>query len=200
MIIYKMSDKLNNNTKESVSISSYYKCDNIIESAKLTSSENLGWNLNSKYISSLCINTVTIDVVNSGKCKLPEYKSKESSGCDVYANLEEPLTIKPMERVIIPTGLYLNIPKGFEVQVRPRSGLAINHGITLINTPGTIDSDFTDEVKLLIINLGTEDFTINPKDRIAQFVVSQVIQINWNEVDKIEREYDRGGGFGHTGR
>jgi len=130
---------------------------------------------------------------------LPRYMTRGSSGMDVAAAVAEPITLIPGERALVPTGFKLAIPEGFECQVRPRSGLAFKHGVTLLNTPGTIDSDYRGELKLLLINLGQEPFTIQRGDRIAQLVFASALQVTLSEVTSIEETARNGGGFGHTG-
>ncbi len=130
---------------------------------------------------------------------LPKYMTPHASGMDVFAVIEDVLTIHPGEIALIPTGIAVAIPPGYEIQVRPRSGLAVKYGITLPNTPGTIDADFRGEIKVIIMNLGENDFTIKPGDRIAQMVLTPVYKIKWEEVEELP-DTDRGeGGFGHTG-
>lgn len=148
----------------------------------------------------ISMNLIDIKCVAKEGAIIPEYKTKGAAGCDVCALLDESVTLKPMERALIPTGLCFAIPEGYEIQVRPRSGLAIKNGITCLNTPGTIDSDYRGEVKVILINLGNEEFTINSGDRIAQLVVSPVTLgkfIPVNELDETERGE---GGFGSTGK
>ena len=129
----------------------------------------------------------------------PVYMTEGSAGMDVRANIKEPIVLKSLERVLVPTGIKLEIPSGYEVQVRPRSGLALKHGISLVNSPGTIDSDYRGEVGIIMINLGKEDFVINPEERVAQLVLGKVYQMSFVE-DELS-ETDRGmGGFGHTGK
>lgn len=131
---------------------------------------------------------------------MPQYATPGSAGMDISAAIDEPMVIKPMERALIPTGFCLEIPQGFEVQIRPRSGLAIKNGITVLNSPGTIDSDYRAEVKVIIINLGKEEFTITPNMRIAQMVVGKVYAMALQEVGAIDANTKRGlGGFGSTG-
>lgn len=143
---------------------------------------------------------VSIPIINKSVNDLPEYATLGSSGMDIRASMEAPLNLKPMERVLVPTGLFVEIPEGYEIQVRPRSGLAIKQGITCLNTPGTIDADYRGEIKVILINLSGEEQTIQPGDRIAQLVLQKVEKINWKPVDGIS-ETDRGaGGFGHTGK
>lgn len=139
-------------------------------------------------------------IKNISNNPLPEYASRGSSGLDIRAWLPEgPITMKPGERALIPTGLFIDLIRGFELQIRPRSGLALNYGITVLNTPGTIDSDYKNEIKVILINHGTEDFTVNSGDRIAQMVLAKVERLYLDVVDEMDRRDDRGGGFGHTG-
>lgn len=143
---------------------------------------------------------MSIPIINKSVNDLPEYATLGSSGMDIRASMEASLNLKPMERVLVPTGLFVEIPEGYEIQVRPRSGLAIKQGITCLNTPGTIDADYRGEIKVILINLSGEEQTIQPGDRIAQLVLQKVEKINWKPVDGIS-ETDRGaGGFGHTGK
>lgn len=130
---------------------------------------------------------------------LPAYQTEGSSGIDLYAAIDEPVVIKPLERVIIPTGVALELPEGFEAQVRPRSGLALKHGITILNSPGTIDEDYRGEIKVILINLGQEDFLINRGDRIAQLILSKIYRANIVEVEDLSKTKRNDGGFGHTG-
>ncbi|NLK65664.1 MAG: dUTP diphosphatase [Tissierellia bacterium] len=140
-----------------------------------------------------------IKLVKSNPFKLPDYETKGSAGVDLQAYLDEPLILKPMERVLIPTGLFIEIPEGYEAQIRARSGLAIKHGISLVNGIGTIDSDYRGEIKVILINLGSENFTINSGDRIAQMVIMKHEQVKFELVEELN-ETERGqGGFGHTG-
>lgn len=140
-----------------------------------------------------------IKIVNQSSNPLPEYKTLGASGMDLLANNEAPIVIKPMERTLVPTGLFVEIPLGYEGQVRARSGLSIKNGITLVNCVGTIDSDYRGELKIPVINLSDEAFEINKGDRIAQLIISRYERINWETVDSVE-ETDRGiGGFGSTG-
>lgn len=140
-----------------------------------------------------------VKVINKSNFTLPEYKTKGAAGVDLKANIEEEIVLKPLERKLIPTGLYVEIPEGYEGQVRPRSGLAIKHGVTVLNAPGTIDSDYRGEICVILINFGNEDFVINPGDRIAQFVLNKYECIDFELIDKLS-DTERGkGGFGHTG-
>lgn len=140
-----------------------------------------------------------IRIVNRSLHPLPAYATEGSSGMDVRADLTAPVELAPLQRMLIPTGLYLEIPEGYEVQVRPRSGLAVKHGLTCLNTPGTIDSDYRGEVKVVLVNLSDRKATVSPGDRIAQLVVQRVEKAVWVPVEELEGS-DRGeGGFGHTG-
>lgn len=141
-----------------------------------------------------------VKVVNKSNHRLPEYATIGSAGMDLKANISEPVVLKPLKRELIPTGLYMQIPTGHEVQIRPRSGLACKYGITVVNAPGTIDSDYRGEVKVCLINLSDTPFVVNPGERIAQAVLNKVEKIEWNEVAELD-ETERGeGGFGHTGK
>lgn len=140
-----------------------------------------------------------VSVVNRSPYPLPAYATVGSAGLDLRAHLEEPKVLQPGERVLVPTGLSLALPEGFEAQVRPRSGLALKHGITVLNSPGTVDADYRGDVGVILINLGTEPFPIAPGDRIAQLVLAAYAQVQWTPVEVLP-ETDRGaGGFGHTG-
>jgi len=140
-----------------------------------------------------------IKVVNKGHQPLPQYATPLSAGMDLRANLDAPVVLKPMERKLIPTGLYIALPPGFEAQVRPRSGLALKKGITVLNAPGTVDADYRGEVGVLLINLSAEDFVVNDGERIAQMVIARHEQGEFVEVDVLD-ETERGeGGYGHTG-
>lgn len=140
-----------------------------------------------------------IEIVNKSDFPLPNYKTKGSAGMDLYANIENPISINPMERVLIPTGLYISIPNGYEAQIRARSGLALKHGISLVNGVGTIDSDYRGEIGVILINFGKETYTINKGDRIAQLVIVKYEKAEFVQVSTLDST-DRGdGGFGHTG-
>lgn len=139
-----------------------------------------------------------VQVINFSDHGLPRYQTLGSAGCDLRANITEQLTLRPGQRVSLPTGLFLGIPEGYEGQIRPRSGLALKAGITVCNAPGTIDSDYRDEVKVILINLSEGAYTINPGDRIAQLVFNKVEQAEWEEVAELP-ETNRDGGFGSTG-
>ena len=142
---------------------------------------------------------IQIKVINKGHQKLPAYATPQSAGMDLRANLAESVTIKPMERKLIGTGLHIALPAGYEAQIRPRSGLALKHGITVLNTPGTVDADYRGEIMVLLVNLSNEDFTVNDGERIAQMVISRHEQGQFLLVDALD-ETERGeGGYGHTG-
>jgi dUTP pyrophosphatase len=141
-----------------------------------------------------------VKILNTSNNINPEYATVNSAGVDLKANIEIDITLKPFERVLIPTGIYIEIPTGFEAQIRPRSGLALNHGITVLNSPGTIDSDYRGEIKVIIINLGAENYTIKIGDKISQMVFCKYEKINWVDVDSISYTNRGGGGFGHTGK
>ena len=144
--------------------------------------------------------SVNIKIINNSTNVLPAYETIGSSGMDLRANLQEPVNLAPLQRALIPTGLFIELPLGYEAQVRPRSGLAIKHGITCLNSPGTIDSDYRGELKIILINLSDEVFTIQHGERIAQMIIQPVVKAEW-EVVKILNESRRGeGGFGHTGK
>ena len=141
-----------------------------------------------------------VKIVNDSGHRLPKYEPAASAGMDLRASIEKDITLKSLERALIPTGLFMELPVGFEAQVRPRSGLAAKFGITVLNTPGTIDADYRGEIKVILVNLSNEEFTISNGDRIAQMIISEHIQAQMEEV-KILSETERGsGGFGHTGK
>lgn len=141
-----------------------------------------------------------IKIVNKSNNELPAYSTKLSAGMDLRAFLPEPVVLKPLERKLIPTGLFVEIPEGYEAQIRPRSGLALKKGITVLNSPGTIDADYRGEVGIILINLSNEDFVIENGERICQMIIASHETVQWNLVEKLE-ETDRGeGGFGHTGK
>ncbi len=141
-----------------------------------------------------------IKVINNGICDLPKYETEQAAGMDLQANIETAITLEPFERRLIPTGLSMQIPVGYEVQIRARSGLAIKHGISLVNGIGTIDSDYRGDVGVILINLGDQPFTINPKDRIAQMVVSKYETVDFEIVEELDSTERGAGGFGHTGK
>ncbi len=140
-----------------------------------------------------------IPVINKSRHALPAYATSQSAGMDLRANIDHPIVLQPMERCLVPTGLYIALPEGYEAQVRPRSGLAYKHGITVLNAPGTIDADYRGEIGVLLINLSSEAFTINDGERIAQMVIARYEQATFEPVDSLD-ETERGkGGYGHTG-
>ena len=141
-----------------------------------------------------------VRIINKSTHLLPSYATADASGMDIRAFIHEKISISPLERVLVPTGLFLEIPKGYEAQIRPRSGLAIKQGITCLNSPGTIDADYRGEIKVILINLSNEIQCIESGDRIAQMVFQKVEQIEWVEVDQIEATERNAGGFGHTGK
>lgn len=141
-----------------------------------------------------------VKIVNKSQNNIPLYSTVQSAGMDLRADLTESLVIRPLERKLIPTGLFIHLPDGYEAQIRPRSGLAINKGITVLNSPGTIDADYRGEIKIILINLSQEDFVVNNGERIAQMIISSYKQVEWEEVAQLD-ESERGeGGFGHTGK
>ena len=141
-----------------------------------------------------------VRIVNKSAFDTPSYATALSAGMDLRANLDEPVTLGMLERAMIPTGLFIELPEGFEAQIRPRSGLAAKHGITVTNSPGTIDADYRGEIKVLLVNLSKEPFTINPGERIAQMVIARHEKVEWVEVDSLEETERGAGGFGSTGR
>ena len=142
---------------------------------------------------------MNIKIVNNSKHPLPDYSTPYSAGMDLRANLDQPVLLKPLDRSLVPTGLYIELPEGYEAQIRPRSGLALKKGISIVNTPGTIDADYRGEIGIILINLSGEDFVINDGERICQMVINKVEKASWIVVDSLQ-ESDRGsGGFGHTG-
>ncbi len=140
-----------------------------------------------------------LKIVNKSSNPLPKYETKFSAGMDLRANLESPIVLKPLERILIPTGLFIELPEGYEAQIRPRSGMAFKHGISVLNTPGTIDTDYRGEIKIILVNLSNQEFTVNHGDRVAQMIISKFEQPELVEVQELT-DTDRGeGGFGHTG-
>ena len=142
---------------------------------------------------------IRIKLVNQSRNPMPEFATEGSAGVDLRANLDNDVLIKPLERVMVPTGLFIELPGGVEAQIRPRSGLAAKHGITVLNTPGTIDSDYRGEIKVILVNLSNDDFTIGNGDRICQMVVHKYETFEWDEVSQLNTTDRGGGGFGHTG-
>lgn len=141
-----------------------------------------------------------IPIINRSHHALPQYATPLSAGVDLRANLDSPLVVEPLQRVLVPTGLFMALPAGYEAQVRPRSGLAIKHGLTVLNAPGTIDADYRGEVCVILINLSTEAFTINDGERIAQLVIARHEQAEWLPTDTLDETERGAGGFGHSGR
>lgn len=146
------------------------------------------------------MSAIQIRIVNHSKNPLPAYATEGSSGMDIRASLNDIRVLKPMERALIPTGLFIELPQDFEAQIRPRSGLAINQGITCLNTPGTIDADYRGEIKIILINLSSEDQVIHPGDRIAQMVIQKTEKAAWVIAEFLDNTERAGGGFGHTGK
>ena len=141
-----------------------------------------------------------VQIINKSKHPLPAYATEMSAGMDLRANLSEPVVLKPLERCLIPTGLFIALPAGYEAQVRPRSGLALKKGITLLNSPGTIDADYRGEIGVILVNLSSEDFVVNDGERIAQLVIARYEQIQGEMVDCLDETQRGAGGFGHTGK
>ena len=142
---------------------------------------------------------VKIKVVNRGHQQLPAYATPQSAGMDLRANLDAPVTLRPLERRLIPTGLFIALPEGYEAQVRPRSGLALKHGLTVLNTPGTIDADYRGEIGVVLVNLSQEDFVVNDGERIAQMVIARHEQGDFVVDDELDATEHCAGGYGHTG-
>lgn len=142
---------------------------------------------------------VKVNVINKGHHPLPAYATPQSAGMDLRANISQPVTLCPMERRLIPTGLYIALPQGYEAQIRPRSGLALKHGVTVLNSPGTIDADYRGELMVLLVNLSAEDFVVNDGERIAQMVVARHETVDFAEVSELDETERGAGGYGHTG-
>lgn len=142
---------------------------------------------------------MNVNIVNRSRFPLPQYATVHSAGLDLRADLENSQVLKPLERVLVPTGLYIELPEGYEAQVRPRSGLAAKHGISIVNTPGTIDPDYRGEIKVILVNLSDVPFTLEPGERIAQMIIARFEHISWNEVETLSETVRGEGGFGHTG-
>jgi dUTP pyrophosphatase len=140
-----------------------------------------------------------VKIINQGAYPIPFYQTEQSAGADLYANISESLSIKPLERVLVPTGLIIELPINFEAQIRPRSGLAFKHGITVLNSPGTIDADYRGEIKVLLINLGQEEYQIQPGERIAQMVIASCVQAHFTVEAELSVTERGVGGYGHTG-
>ncbi|MBO5587020.1 MAG: dUTP diphosphatase [Prevotella sp.] len=142
---------------------------------------------------------IQVKVINKGKQPLPKYATPQSAGMDLRANIEEAFTLKPLERKLVPTGLFISLPEGYEAQVRPRSGLALKHGITVLNTPGTVDADYRGEIGVVLVNLSNEPFTVEPGERIAQMVIAKHEQADFVVVEELDETERGAGGYGHTG-
>ncbi len=140
-----------------------------------------------------------VNIVNKSKHPLPSYATELSAGMDLRANISEDIVLKPLQRVLVPTGLYISLPQGFEAQIRPRSGLALKSGITLLNTPGTIDADYRGEIGVIMVNLSDKDFVIKDGERIAQMVIARYESVQWSEVSELDATERGEGGFGHSG-
>ncbi len=143
---------------------------------------------------------MTIKIINKSAHKLPHYETEASAGMDIRANISESITLKPLDRAVIKTGLFFELPKGYEAQVRPRSGLAAKKGITVLNSPGTIDADYRGEIGVILVNLSAENFVVENGERIAQIVVAKHERVEWNQVEELEDTSRGSGGFGSTGR
>lgn len=141
-----------------------------------------------------------VKIVNKSRFALPEYQTPLSAGLDIRANLDQSVTLQPLERAMIPTGLYVELPEGCEMQIRPRSGLAAKHGVTVLNSPGTIDADYRGEIKVILVNLSNEPFTIEAGERIAQMIVARYKQIEWEAAEELSSTERGAGGFGSTGK
>lgn len=141
-----------------------------------------------------------IEIINNSKHPLPEYATDQAAGLDLRANINEPITLKPLERRLIPTGLHIALPADYEAQVRPRSGLAYKHGITVLNAPGTIDADYRGDIGVILVNLSNEDFVVEDGERVAQLVIAKYTQANWQEVVELSETVRGVGGFGSTGK
>lgn len=141
-----------------------------------------------------------IKIVNKSQHPLPEYATALAAGMDLRANLEQPIVLKPLERTLVPTGIYLQLPEGYEAQIRPRSGLAIKHGIGIVNSPGTIDADYRGEIRVILVNLSNEDFAIQDGERVCQMVIARHARVEWENVESLDETQRGAGGFGHTGK
>ncbi len=142
---------------------------------------------------------IKVKIINDSDNALPAYETHSAAGMDVRAFIKEPVTLGPLERTLIPTGLRIQLPQGYECQIRPRSGLALKHGISLVNTPGTVDADYRGDIGIIVINLSNEPYTINPGERIAQMVIKEYVKVEWEPVTRIDETVRGDGAFGHTG-
>ena len=140
-----------------------------------------------------------VKIINKSKHDLPRYATELSAGMDLRANLDNPVVLKPLGRALVPTGLHIALPEGYEAQVRPRSGLALKHGVTLLNSPGTVDADYRGEIGVILVNLSNEEFVIHDGERIAQMVIARYERISWEQMDELDETRRGSGGFGHTG-
>ncbi len=140
-----------------------------------------------------------VKIVNRSHHPLPQYATEQSAGVDLRANIDSPIELKPLERKLVPTGLFISLPQGYEAQVRPRSGLALKRGITVLNSPGTVDADYRGEIGVILVNLSAETFVINDGERIAQMVIARHEQAEWVEVEELDETERGAGGFGHSG-
>ncbi len=140
-----------------------------------------------------------VKIINKSKHAMPQYATPLSAGMDLRANIDEPITIGSLERVMVPTGIFIALPEGYEAQIRPRSGLAAKHGVTVLNTPGTIDADYRGEIKVILVNLSSEPFVIEDGERVCQMVIARHEHVEWKEVDALDETERGAGGFGHTG-
>lgn len=143
---------------------------------------------------------IEVQIINRSKNELPKYETEQSAGLDLRADSEDEITLQPLERTLVGTGLFISLPKGFEAQIRPRSGMAYKHGLTVLNTPGTIDADYRGEIKVLMVNISNDAYTIKPGERLAQMVIAQHEQANWKEVEILDETQRGAGGFGSTGK
>lgn len=144
--------------------------------------------------------SIDVKIINRSHHPLPEYGTFEAAGMDVRAYLPDgPVTLRPLERALIPTGLYIQLPSGYECQIRPRSGLALRNGITIVNSPGTVDADYRGEIGVILLNAGAEDFTVNDGERICQMVIKEYVKVKWEPTEELDRTKRGEGGFGHTG-
>jgi len=143
---------------------------------------------------------MNVRVINNSKHALPEYQTLHSAGLDLLANIDSPVLLKPLERILIPTGLFIELPEGYEAQIRPRSGLAAKHGITVLNSPGTIDADYRGEIKVILVNLSNSDFLVNDGERICQMIIAKHERIVWEKSNELNDTARGAGGFGHTGK
>ena len=141
-----------------------------------------------------------IQIINKSKHQLPAYETALSAGMDIRANISEPITLKPLARCLVPTGLYIALPEGYEAQIRPRSGLAIKKGVTVLNSPGTIDADYRGEVCIILVNLSADEFVIEDGERVAQMIIASHKQAQWEQVEVLDETERGAGGFGHTGK